>query len=148
MRCLDQARYLPDNILTKVDRASMTVGLELPYPFLGSSGGRLRLADSRCMAVRWYDRQGPAEKILHRHIPKHLVDRNKNGFDIPLDSWFRGPLRQWMGDLLAFESLRHLPHVREIDLEMLTGEHLKGQANLGFTLRRFLMRESWRRAHE
>ncbi len=148
MRYLDQARYLPDNILTKVDRASMTVGLELRTPFL----------DHRVVAFSWripdawlFDgTTGKAllKKILYRHIPKHLVDRRKKGFDIPLDSWLRGPLRQWMGDLLASESLRHLPHVRGIDLERLTDEHLKGQANHGFTLWPFLMLEAWRQAHE
>jgi len=98
---LDLVGYLPDDILTKLDRAAMAVSLETRVPFL----------DRQVLDVAWRlplssKLQGRATKrvlrtILHRHVPSALVDRPKMGFGVPVGAWLRGPLRPWAEDLVS-----------------------------------------------
>ncbi|MBU6208070.1 MAG: 7-cyano-7-deazaguanine synthase, partial [Alphaproteobacteria bacterium] len=102
----DQLNYLPDDILCKVDRASMAVSLETRIPALDP-----RVAEAAWRIPepeRWFGGKGKSilRDILYRHVPQEIVDRPKRGFAVPLEEWLHGPLQGWAGDLLAEDTVR------------------------------------------
>jgi asparagine synthase (glutamine-hydrolysing) len=105
MMYLDTMSYLPGALLTKVDRATMSIGLETRLPFLDhhlvefawSLPVGMKVSDGRTKRV--------LRRMLHRHVPASLIERPKMGFGVPIGTWLRGPLRAWADDLLAPEGL-------------------------------------------
>jgi asparagine synthase (glutamine-hydrolysing) len=144
MQYLDQIGYLPDDILTKVDRASMAVSLEARVPLL----------DHRVVEFAWSlpghfkIRQGTSKwilrQMLYRHVPRGLIERPKMGFAIPLADWLRGPLRDWAEDLLDPASLAAGGLVAAPPVRALWADHLAGR-DRQFPLWDVLMLEAWRR---
>ena len=105
MMLMDIRSYLVDDILVKVDRASMANSLEVRNPFLDSRV--FDFAWSLPLDQKWQPGNAKRilKRILYRHVPRHLVDRPKMGFGIPLREWLRGPLRDWAEDLLNPQAL-------------------------------------------
>lgn len=144
MRLLDLAGYLPDDVLVKVDRATMAVGLEARGPLL----------DHRVLALGWryaaddHFREGRGKaqlrQILFQYLPPKLFDRPKSGFAVPLAQWLRGPLREWAEDLLSpaalADGLLNERHIRAAWADL-----MGGRAPTQHRLWTVLMLQAWRR---
>ena len=143
MMYLDTVSYLPDDILTKVDRAAMSVGLETRVPLLDHRlvefAWRLPMdLKLRAGTGKWLLRQ-----VLYRHVPRELVDRPKQGFALPLAAWLRGPLRHWADDLLAPDAVQSGGLLRHDAVTTLWGEHLSGNFDWSHRLWAVLMLQQW-----
>jgi asparagine synthase (glutamine-hydrolysing) len=145
MMLADQTTYLPDDLLAKVDRASMAVSLEVRVPLLDH-----RLVEFSWRLPRRHKLRGRCGKwllrqALYRHVPAGLVEREKMGFTVPVASWLRGGLREWADDLLAPAALREggLFNAKAVSIAWQRFRAGQGQDALG--LWAILMLEGWRR---
>ena len=141
---VDLKTYLPDAMLTKVDRASMAVSLEVRVPLLDH---RVVEYTSRLSEVLKY-RNGTGKYILKqllaRYVPKKLFERPKMGFGVPIDKWFRSDLKSLLLDYLSPERLKQEGLFDPILVEKKIREHLAGTSNHQYRLWALLMWEMWR----
>jgi asparagine synthase (glutamine-hydrolysing) len=143
MARLDVATYLPDDILVKVDRASMSVSLETRAPLLDYRV--IEFAASLPYDLRMRGRTGKwlLRRLLYKHVPRAMVDRPKTGFGIPLDKWLRGPLRSWAEDLLSESRLRGDGYFAPEPIRAMWTEHASGARQWQYPLWDVLMFQAW-----
>jgi asparagine synthase (glutamine-hydrolysing) len=143
----DFVQYLPDEILAKVDRASMSVSLETRIPLL----------DHRIIEFAWSlpnhfrQRLGQGKwllrQVLYQYVPRKLVQRPKQGFAAPIEEWLRTTLRPWAEELLSRTTLQQDGFFQESLVRKKWSEHLSGQRNWGRPLWNVLLFQAWMQAH-
>ncbi|WP_339438644.1 asparagine synthase (glutamine-hydrolyzing) [Pseudomonas sp. EA_15y_Pfl1_P104] len=143
MMAMDAQTYMSDDIMVKLDRATMAASIE----------GRMPLLDHRIVELAWRMplelkiRNGQGKwllrEVLYRHVPKELIERPKQGFGIPLDAWLRGPLREWAESLLSEARLVREGYFHPEPIRRMWRDHLEGRGNWQPLLWTILMFQAW-----
>ncbi len=143
MRYMDTVGYLPGDILTKLDRASMAVSLETRVPLIDHRVVEFATGLPPHMLIRGQRGKWLLRQVLHRYVPEELVTRPKTGFGVPLDSWLRGPLRDWAEGLLSRSRLEEEEFFAPAPVRRAWKEHLSGRRNHQHKLWAALMFQAW-----
>lgn len=135
--------YLPDDILTKVDRAAMACSLETRIPMLDHRVVEFALSLPVALNRQGHTGKQVLRELLYRHVPRELVERPKQGFAVPIANWLRGPLREWAEALLDSQRLQAQGYWKTEVVRWFWQEHLSDREDYSFELWSILMFQSW-----
>lgn len=139
----DSLHYLPGSILTKVDRASMAVGLECRSPLLDKRIYEYVWRLPERYKIRGEEGKWLLKQVLERHLPPDLFKRPKQGFNMPVGSWLRGTLKDWAEDLLDEQKLQSQGYFNPGVIRHVWQEHLEGRGHYMNALWNVLMFQAW-----
>jgi asparagine synthase (glutamine-hydrolysing) len=145
MALIDLLTYLPDDILTKLDRATMAVGLEGRCPILDHRVVEFALKLPRACKSIGARTKILLKQVLARHVPRTLFEREKQGFEAPIALWLRGPLKGWAEDLLDPRAMRADGFFNPEPIQRKWREHQSGRRNWQYALWNVLMFQEWKR---
>lgn len=143
MMVLDALTYLPDDILAKVDRASMSVALEVRVPLLNHRVVEAAWRLPPALKLRRGTSKWALRQILYRHVPRALIERPKQGFSVPLAAWLRGPLKEWAEDLLSPSALADTGWLEPGPIVARWHQHRAGRKDWSQALWAVLMFQCW-----
>ena len=143
MMAADTATYLPDDILVKVDRASMNVSLESRIPLLDPRVIEFAWSLPRSMKLRGGQTKWIIRQILYKYVPRALVERPKCGFAVPVAEWIRGPLQPWAEELLDSKRIENEGYLATEPIRRRWREHLSGRYDHSSSLWSVLMFQAW-----
>lgn len=135
--------YLPDDILTKVDRAAMACSLETRIPMLDHRVVSFAMGLPASINMQGKVGKQVLRSVLYRHVPRELIDRPKQGFAVPVGAWLRGSLREWAEDLLDPVKLREQGYWKADMVRQVWSEHVSGRRDYSFELWGVLVFQSW-----
>jgi asparagine synthase (glutamine-hydrolysing) len=147
LMALDTVTYLPDDVLTKVDRAAMAASLETRVPFLDHRFVEFAWTLPTHYKVRDGRTKWPLRQVLYRHVPRELIERPKKGFGVPINQWLRGPLRDWADGLLDHRRLDQQGLLQAAPITELWRQHRDGVADWSLQLWNVLMLQAWLDRH-
>ena len=139
----DQKYFLPDDILSKVDRMSMAHALEVRPPFLDHRIVEFAATLSSSFKIRGARQKFILKKLMENKLPSSVIQRSKVGFDIPAHEWLRGPLRALLLDTLHSVGSEHSQFFKQSGIESAVNRHMERRANLGYHLWGLLVLFLW-----
>lgn len=146
MQYADFMTYLPDDIMVKVDRASMASSLETRAPLLDHRVVEFASSIPTSFKMNSSNQKIILKDLLYKYVPREIIDRPKMGFGVPLDSWLRGELKEWADDLLSDTSLNKHSLFNNDVIRNIYSEHISGE-NEGYRLWNVLMFQAWYREY-
>jgi asparagine synthase (glutamine-hydrolysing) len=143
MMAFDLAEYHPDDILVKVDRASMAHSLEVRVPIIDHRVVEFSASLPLSMMIKAGQGKWPLRQLLNRHIPEEMMERPKRGFAVPVNEWIRGPMKDWAEELLNESRLRNGGFLNPAPIRKRWQEHLSGKRDWKNSLWGVLMFQAW-----
>jgi asparagine synthase (glutamine-hydrolysing) len=143
MQYLDTLGYLPDDILVKVDRAAMANSLETRTPLLNHKIVEFAFTLPAHYKIQHGSTKHVLRNVLYKYVPKHLIERPKQGFSIPIQNWLKEDLRDWACDILNPHKIKSQGYLNSEIIEKYFKLHLSGSGNFGYQLWDVLMFQQW-----